>query len=672
MTDYHNGILCVEVGALVDSGIMSKSYYDKLKRDNIINVVRRGCKGTPALVSFDSLPTKYKSEIKKQVGDPRETKNRQFKDSIVLDAKALEYFTTHRKPDGTNLKPERIQVLVDNASVLNAIKTVLTDRIQLRRALGGRTTRIWESIADVVCELKGKYNHTLPGHYKTLKQRYNRYVAEGYSSLLHGNEGNDNARKVTVDIERLILSLYTMPNKPFTSSVHELYMQFLGGAIDVVDRETGEIFNREDYYEDGAPIVLSESTIWNYINDPKNFAAVSKVRNSSLEYQSNIRPHYHRTSPNFSLSKISLDDRDLPRKMHDGNRVKAYYAYDVASGCVIGASYSRSKDSALFIDCVKDMFRFLELNSLKTPMEVEVEHHIVNRFSEDLMKAGVVFPFVRWCAPGNSQEKRAEHFNKAKKYGYEKRYQDGIGRFYAKLEANRPRVDKIASESNDQYNDKRYYFEELVADDRDIISKYNNDLHPNQKKYKGLTRIQVLLRYQNPNAAEIDKPIYMRYVGEKTSTTLRRSQYVRVQYEDFQIPHPHFLKRLAPNNYSLEAYWLIDDQGVIDSVYLWQGDEFICEAKRIVRYNEATAEQTDADREAFTSQAKYVAKFDKMMKDDRAKLSKVEVMSNKQVELPSQEEIVRQPIEMSNVEDEFERLLNDYQLRSDNEIIDNI
>ena len=43
------------------------------------------------------------------------------------------------------------------------------------------------------------------------------------------------------------------------------------------------------------------------------------------------------------------------------------------------------------------------------PAQVEVEHHLVNNFADGLMKAGVVFPFVRWCNPGNSQEKRAEH-----------------------------------------------------------------------------------------------------------------------------------------------------------------------------------------------------------------------------------------------------------------------
>lgn len=157
-----------------------------------------------------------------------------------------------------------------------------------------------------------------------------------------------------------------------------------------------------------------------------------------MDFNNRYRPHHKRKAPVWAFSKISLDDRDLPRKMADGNRVKAYYAYDVASGCVVGYAYNRLKTADLFIDCVRNMFRLIDHQGWNCPAEVEVEHHLVNNFADGLIRAGVVFPFVRWCNPGNSQEKRAEHFNRVKKYGVEKRSQVGIGRWYARLEANRP------------------------------------------------------------------------------------------------------------------------------------------------------------------------------------------------------------------------------------------
>ncbi|MEI3469561.1 MAG: hypothetical protein V8Q76_13165 [Bacteroides intestinalis] len=46
---------------------------------------------------------------------------------------------------------------------------------------------------------------------------------------------------------------------------------------------------------------------------------------------------------------------------------------------------------------------------------------------------------------------------------------------------------------NDTYVDKQYYsWDELIADDMRYVLEFNNSLHPNQKKYPGMTRWQVL------------------------------------------------------------------------------------------------------------------------------------------------------------------------------------
>jgi hypothetical protein len=66
----------------------------------------------------------------------------------------------------------------------------------------------------------------------------------------------------------------------------------------------------------------------------------------------------------------------------------------------------------------------------------------------------------------------------------------------------------------------------------------------------------------------------------------------------------------------------------IDEVYLYQHDDYLCEAKKIVKYNTSHAEWTDADTEAMTEQAKYIAQFDRMIKDGREKISRVQLMQN--------------------------------------------
>ena len=88
------------------------------------------------------------------------------------------------------------------------------------------------------------------------------------------------------------------------------------------------------------------------------------------------------------------------------------------------------------------------------------------------------------------------------------------------------------------------------------------------------------------------------------------------------------IAKLEPRNYKVEAYYLPDTGGNIDEVYIYQHGRYIATCKPVTRYNENTAEQTEADKAAYTGQAKYVARFDKMMKD--GKISRVGILNKEE------------------------------------------
>ena len=552
---------------------------------------------------------------------------------------------------------------------LNALRVVRGKILGRRRTMGGRTSGIWENLTDVINDLRDEFGHSLPGNASRLKARFKIYEKEGYTALIHRGYGNNNSRKVNERLEKLILSIYIMNNKPYPIMVRDIYLEFLAGKIDIVDKASGELFNREDFYnEKGVPVTISEATIWNYVNNPKNRAIVDSKRNDFHYYNNIHRPHHHRIRPQYSLSKISLDDRDLPYgKIETAGkkiRVKAYYAYDVASGCLIGAAFSKKKDKELYIACMRDMFGFLNRHNLGFPLELEVEHHIVNKFAEDLMKAGNVFQYVRWCNAGNSQEKRAEHLNRAKKYGYEKRYIDGVGRFTL-TEANRPKQDKEWDDDGMHLKEKIMSFEEMVANDRFTIEKFNNGPHPDQKRYPGKSRLQVLLDNVNPNTVQFQPHIVSLYAGEHVSTSIRRNQYVRVNYANYQLPDVNVIEQLKPNDYKVEAYYLPDD---LEHVYIYQDGRYLATCTKIVRYNEATAEQTDADHQAFAEQSKYVAQFDGMIRRGREeKATKVDIISSE--DTSDVEVEVYAPVEQK---DNWEELANtdteDYAAKAFNDL----
>lgn len=614
-----NGVAPFDLPKEILAPIMSEPNYKQLKKRGLLNVVRRGGgPGEYALVELATLPIRFKERIKEKYGDMEQNVLKDwFGQHYRLDAKAREFYTRFRFGDGGALPPEKINEYTVNASVLQAVVAVVSDTNIMRRAMHGPTVN-WGEIVGVISFYQAETGHTLPKSAHRFRDTVKQFQADGYETLISKKFRNQNTRKVSYNIERLILSLDAQPERPYNTTVAELYNMFIRGEVTVADPETGELFEPSQFVDrKGNPLVLSEATIANYLNTPKNKALRAKLHDTQWDFNNQYRPYHLRAHAVYALSKVSLDDRDLPRPMHNGQRVKAYYAYDVVSGAVVGRAYNRLKTRDLFVDCMRDMFRMLDRNGFYTPMELEVEHHLVESFSDGLMKAGVVFPMVRWCNPGNSREKRAEHFNRAKKYGTEKKLQVGIGRWYSKLEANRPKIEKVYDEKNDTYKEKSYTYEELVADDLRAIEEYNHELHPNQKMYPGMTRWDVLCARQNPELRPWDKSYLYRYIGEKTATTIRQNMYVTVQYEQFGLPSPDVIEKLEPRNLKVDAYWLPDAEGKVTEVFLWQGDEFICVCKPVAKYNEATAEQTEADKAAYVEQAKYVSQFDKMMKDGK-------------------------------------------------------
>jgi len=594
-----------------------------------LDVVKKGGGSqNTTLYAYESIPTHKREIIESKLGKPETIAVAQtFTDRISSDAKAVEFYSNYKLNDGRHLPEKTQREYAINAAILNAIKVILADASESRKRLGGNLKGFWAKALTAVNNIRTDKQHTLPANERALQRTFEAYVGKktkangttGYEALISGKFCNDNSRKVTDNIERLIMSLYAMPNKPFSMGVHALYQEFLNGKIEVVDRKTGEVFNVEDFMKDGKPIEISHATVWSYLNQPENRVIVDKVRSGNFNFNNEHRPHHHRLAPSYSLSKITLDDRDLPRKCVNGKRVKAYYAYDVASGCVIGRAYSMAKDEALFLDCMQDMFRLIDREGFGMPAEIEVENHLVNKFFDDL---AVMFPFMRICNPGNSQEKHAEHLNRQKKYSVEKATQTGIGRWWSKHEAYRVDQDKV----NDEFVEKTYTYEQLVADDLKACADFNNQLHPRQKKYPNKTRWQVLVENLNNNLAQVNKAVVYKSIGEHTNTTINRNQYVTVQYGKYQLPNPTVLQKLQPNNYNVDAFYLPDADGMIGEVYLYQNGVYVCKCEKIVEYNTARAERTDADEIAYTNQAKYVSAFDKLSKEGKEELAAPVIM----------------------------------------------
>ncbi len=605
---------------IVEEHFVSYGGYKSQVVRKTLNIVRQGKgEGNYALIAFDSIPAKYRKQIREKHPEPeREALTNPLIDLLHTDYQAVAFFTNYRYPNGSKIPTERVDNITlwsNNAAYLNAIGVLWKRHCVARRKLGKNPQRhnFFKNIADKLKteEIQRSLLHNLPTNGRTLRAKFEDYAKRGYDCLVKQYVGQTNALVITDDILRLLRFIAELPTRPYNTKVIEIYEQFMNGEIELYDRNTGEEFRREDYLDKNGEIVtFSESAVRNRLNQPGEQIRIDRRRLGHKDFNDTHRPHHHRHSPTFSFSKISMDDRDLVWKdKTTGKRVKAYYAYDVTSGVRIGSAYSMDKNEELFLDCIRDMFVFCERNGFGVPMEVEVENHLVNKFFEDLK---MMFPYLRVCAPGNSQEKRAEHFNRYVKYQVEKNNRPGIGRWWLGSKYNRVPLDRI----DDGFKQQMKPADQLIIDDIQDTIQYNNSLHPNQKRFPGKTRMEVLRENLNPDLPQLNKSFLYRYIGYEVQTSIVRSMYVQVQYAKYILPSPQILDRLQANNRTVMAYYLPDDEGNIGEVYLYQNGEYLCTCEKLATYNEAQAERTEADEIARRKQDKYIAMFDKYAKGE--------------------------------------------------------
>ena len=644
--EYYDNTLCISARELVDNGIMSIPNYKQLSARGRIDVVRRGggSSNNYALVSVGSLPDSYREKVNALYPDPSlEILYAWIEANYETDQAAVAYFSDWRNSCGHDFATDaHVAEYIANASVLNACIKLYNNAKAIHKTMGLKYD--WNKMSQVVEGYRIKVGHTLPASMLRFRKKVNEYQECGYSCLISGKFGNQSRRKVDHKTERLIISIAALPNKPFNTSVWEMYNAFVCGELEVYDVETGALFNPNEWTDkSGEPLSLSESTIANYLNKPKNRVLIEQSTTSYTTFMHEQMPHVHRHAPEFSFSKISFDDRDLPRKLSDTKaRPKAYYAYDVTSQCVVGYAYNRHKNVDLVTDCFRSMFRLIERHGWGCPAQVEVENHLMSQWRDSFLKAGVLFPFVRFCAPMNSQEKYAEPLNGAKKRSIEHKNHLGIGRFYAKSRAYRTESNKVFDAFNDTYEDKQYYtWDELIADDIRDIQEFNNTLHPNQKKYPGMTRWQVLEANMNPSLQPMDKSVWARFIGDHVETTIRRNSYCRVAYKDWWLSRTDVIEKLYPNNWKVDAYYLTDESGEVTDMYIFQDDRLIDRLEDVGTYNTADAEQTDEDRTIFKEQQRKIAGFKGYISRNEIKrvgISKAEPMTEykrEKIEVPS-------------------------------------
>lgn len=633
MPQYKHGtdIVCLTYDEVVPA-IMKRDNFYHHKRAGNLRVSCRGGFGSPILIEWNSLPerpTNYKEIAYTIYGDPKQAIAMNPMKNIVArdDAARKFYAEEYILPCGDPLPIDYQMKYSRQCDWFRAIKMVLNDKKTSKETLGISTKQIWKNFSNLINEDKYEeagydMGHGLPTSVDRLQRRYKLYRDKGYSGIVEAFRfGNDFARKVTPKIEGLILALYRIKHKPTHAEVHRFYNQFMAGALEIVDLQTGEVYNPEEFSNNGKAYKLSDSIISYYLSTPKNRAAIDKERMGALEYNNTYRPHMMRKGPFYAFSKVTMDDTSSPFKMLNGDRPATYKMFDVASTALIGmVMHDQARpDAALIRSLIMGVIGQIARKGWRMPAEIEVERAITSTMTGDsvnmdVLSAGAVFPYVRWCKAKNPQEKRAEGFIKQIKYQYQK-HREGF--------QYRPFAKRTENKKNEDIKDSLFTFKEIHQFEMEDMMLYNSALHPDQETYPNMTRWQVLEQCQNPDLPILDLSLVMPYVGYKTKTSVRRMR-IEVQYNKYELPKASVLADLSDPN--VVAYYIPDERDLIPSVYVYQDGKFICEAKKAERFQEAKVEQTEEDLLILGRQKEYEAGFNNMVAEQLQSLAHIGVM----------------------------------------------
>lgn len=522
--------------------------------------------GNEVLILFDTLPL----HIREALGDPRKV------DCILeryfwTDPEAVTFFANKRVGKRGYIAPERQAEYVMDASTLKAAIRLRVAHIEecVSRGISTKNTDRYlsESVNNFnrIREMKKLPTHNLPTNHLSLKRKIKRFETEGYESLLSRYD-NNNANKKTEKITALLNAMYIQKEKPTQMEVYRLYEGFLNGYVEVINPETGEIYNPADYGK------LSERTVTSFLASWREKVATHLKRaGNRQQYMQQFDPYQSLYQPETSGAILSIDDRQPPfyyTKTKD--RMWFYNGIDLGSECIVAFVWGKSKEG-IILDFYRELVRNCAEWGVCLPAELECESSLNASFRDTFLREGNMFQYVRILANA-ARSKRIERYYGNIRYDYEKARSGWIGRPFALNEAYQRSDDKI----------EVIPYDTLVRNCLEDIMTWNNSPHT---KYPDKTRWEIWLEKQDPELKPINWRGILPYIGDRTETSckagiirLNSGEYLLGDDGAIYTGDPLLELMEVVEGKDVEVYWLRGHDGQVLKALVYREGRCICEA----------------------------------------------------------------------------------------------
>ncbi len=243
--EFYDGKLGVKINFLItdvdrkhpDSLCLEKykCYYDRMKsKTKSEQSLRRACFGQEALILFSSLDRQTKDAITIKFGNPQtEVKKSWFAQHYIADRKAFEFYLAYTYgEENKKLDLKYVEQYTYNASVLNTVLLMKTNRQAYIKALGVTSVDIWQSLSNDVNSFR-EVEHNLPPSKDGLRRKVTEYDKKGYISVISGKHLTKNAKKVKAKEQLALLEKLLRQHQNLNNEqVADLYNSFSSVFVD--------------------------------------------------------------------------------------------------------------------------------------------------------------------------------------------------------------------------------------------------------------------------------------------------------------------------------------------------------------------------------------------------------------------------------------------------------
>lgn len=604
------------------NALKQKLWRDQQKEGYGIKRAMYGGNKRQLLILFDTLPKRYQEKIK----DPRKP-DHALESYYKVDSKAVRYYNDEfTYPDGTYLLPETIEALIINASVLTAILKLEEARTNERILKGGSTRGISETLYNdahsfnAILLSKFDCKHTLNSNFISFKRQLKAFKADSYYGIIKDPEGKArmNALKRDEKTNKLLNDLFAgREHKPNPTEVADQYQAFLAGYIDVINNNTGEIYNPKGYKAIHSRTITAYLSTWD-----SKIGTFSKRSGDRQKLMQDFIPYQSMERPVFAGSILSIDDRQPPFFYDKSTRMWWYLAIDIGSECITAWAYGKSKK-----ELIGNFYKQLVINyhkwGVNLPNELECESSLNSSFKNTFLKNGAMFNKVNIHA-NSARSKMIERFFRDMRYELEKEQIGWLARPFAKSESNQ----QSAKE------DVIIPYDKLVQQCIGNIVTWNNM----PKKGTKISRFDYFKENQHPELQPTNYKGFIQHLGYRTRTSCHAG-IMNLQEKKWLLGDKgsiysgdkliNLLKQVESKD--IQIYWMADNEGKVFKamVYDINDGRYICEALPMPKSARAEIETEEHHKQARTILSKYTNTVTAYMKLQKNAIDKVTVIDNR-------------------------------------------